>query len=298
MRRILPILLASPLALAGCVKSMATGALADALSGSGGVYGQDDDPELVEAAVPFALKTMEGVVVEQPEHTGLLTSLAAGFVQYGYAFVEQHAHLIEDDDLTAAEALRARSQKHYRRALKYALQGLGVRHPGAAERLVATPDERIAELEVEDVPLGYWTAAAWGLVISGSNLDPPVLANLPTVKKLGQRALALDPAWGDGVLHELMVSLETAAPGGSLEAAEAHYRAALELSGGRRAGTHVSYALKAALAIDVDASPDDRRANLIMQRRARRLQARSGDLLLEDLEDEAQTSTGAEGSNP
>jgi predicted anti-sigma-YlaC factor YlaD len=314
VRRLLLLLLAAPVVTTGCVKRVATGAVADALSGSGGVYGQDDDPELVEAAVPFGLKTMEGVAVERPEHTGLLTSLAAGFVQYGYAFVEQRAHQLEDDDLTAAEALRARAQKHYKRALKYALQGLSVAHPGAAEALIADPAPLIATLEARDVPLMYWTAAAWGLVIAGSNLDPEALANLPTVKKLGQRALDLDPTWGDGVLHELMLSLETAAPGGSLEAAEQHYRAALQLSGGRRAGTLVSYAenvcvkkqdargfhaaLKAALAIDVDASPDDRLANIIMQRRARRLQARSGDLFLEDLEDGAETSTGAEGNTP
>lgn len=313
VRRLLPLLLAAPVISTGCVKSIATGAVADALSGSGGVYGQDDDPELVEAAVPFALKTMEGVVVEQPEHTGLLTSLAAGFVQYGFAFMEQEAFRIEDDDLAAAEALRARARKHYKRALKYAQQGLSVRHRGAAELLISDPDVVISALSAEEVPLVYWTAAAWGLVISGSNLDPEMLANLPTVKKLGQKALDLDPTWGDGVLHELMVSLETAAPGGSLEDAERHYRAALELSGGRRAGTYVSYAenvcvkkqdargfheaLKAALAIDVDQYPDDRLANIIMQRRARRLQARSGDLFLEDIEDGAQTSTGAEGSN-
>ena len=45
------------IALSGCnLTGAATGALADALSGSGGAYGKDDDPELIEDALPFALK--------------------------------------------------------------------------------------------------------------------------------------------------------------------------------------------------------------------------------------------------
>ncbi len=304
------LILVAPLLTVGCVKNLATSVVADALSGSGGVYGQDSDPELVRDAIPFALKTMEGVLVEQPEHTRLLTALAAGFVQYGYAFVEQEAHRIEDDDFDGAAALRARSAKLYGRALSYALRGLSVRHPGAKDRLRLRPDEILAEMQVEDVPLIYWTAASWGLVIGASNLDPESVANLPTVKKLTQRALELDPEWHDGTLYELVVSTEAAIPGGSLETAENAYRTALKLSGGRRVGTHVSYAesvcvktqkgpeflaaINKALAIDVDAHVDDRLANVIMQRRARRLLARADDLFVEDIFDTS-TSTSTEG---
>jgi len=308
------LIVAAPLLLAGCVKNLATSAVADALSGSGGVYGQDPDPELVQDAIPFALKTMEGVLVEQPEHIGLLTALTSGFVQYGYAFVEQEAHRIEDDDFDRAEALRSRAAGFYRRALAYGLRGLSVQHADAQRRLRLQPDEILAEMGPEDVPLMYWTAAAWGLVIGSSNLDPESVANLPTVMKIAQRALQLDPAWNDGTLYELMLSLQTAAPGGSLEAAEAAYETAVQLSGGRRAGAHVSYAenvcvkrqdgpgflkaLKQAMAVDVEAHIDDRLANVIMQRRARRVLARADDLFVEDIFKQTSTSTSTEGTTP
>src|SRR5512133_759697 len=76
------------LSLSGC-KSIAVGFAADALSGGGGggAMAQDDDPELVRDAVPFALKTMEQLLEQAPHHEGLLLSLASGFTQYGYAFV-------------------------------------------------------------------------------------------------------------------------------------------------------------------------------------------------------------------
>ena len=49
-------------AASGCsVRKLAIGKIGGALAGSGGVYATDDDPELVGAALPFALKTMEGL---------------------------------------------------------------------------------------------------------------------------------------------------------------------------------------------------------------------------------------------
>ena len=50
----------------------------------GSSYARDDDPELVWEAVPFGLKTVEGLLEEAPRHKGLLFAAASGFVQYGY----------------------------------------------------------------------------------------------------------------------------------------------------------------------------------------------------------------------
>jgi hypothetical protein len=102
-------------------------------------------------------------------------------------------------------------------------------------------------------------------------------------------------------------------PGADLEAVAADYRRALELNGGRRAGTYVALAegvhvkqqkardfmaaLNTALAIDVDAHVDDRLANVIMQRRARRLLSRIDDLFLE-VPDDTGTSTTSESRLP
>src|SRR5688572_14772344 len=105
-------LAAALVVLSGC---SATGILADAMAGSTGVYATDDDPELIRDAVPFALKTMEGVLVEEPEHQGLLLALASGFTQYGYAFVQQDADQMAGQDIDRSLELQKRARRLYLR---------------------------------------------------------------------------------------------------------------------------------------------------------------------------------------
>lgn len=296
MRRLV-LSLALIVALPSC-KSIATGAMADALSGSGGTYGSDDDPELVGQAVPFALKTMEGVLVEEPEHVGLLTALTSGFVQYGYAWVQQDADALADSDVDRSLALNNRARKLYLRARGYGMRGLEARHEGFIELYKTDPKAAVAMTDQDDIPLLYWTAAAWGLAIGASKTDTAMIAQLPEINPLADRALELDEAWNKGTLHEFFMSFELAQPAGSTEKVRKHFARAVELSAGTRAGPYVTLAEKVsvkeqnakefhelldkALAIDLEKSPEDRLANVLAQRRAARLKKASGDLFLED----------------
>ena len=55
--------------LNGCsIRQTAVNKLGDALAESGANFASDDDPELVGQAVPFGLKTMEGLLEEAPRH--------------------------------------------------------------------------------------------------------------------------------------------------------------------------------------------------------------------------------------
>lgn len=300
------------LAAAGCA-SVATRAAADALSGTGGVFAQDDDPELIADAAPFGLKTMEAVLAETPRHEGLLLALASGYTQYAYAFVSEEADRVREEDYDRAERLEARALNLYRRGLRYGLRGLEARHEGFEAELRVSA-ARPEALGPDDVPLLYWTAAAWGLSIAASEFAPDAIADFPLAERLARWALELDEDWDDGTVHSLMITLEAGRPGGDLEAAEGHFRRALALDGGRRAGTFVSMAesvcvpaqdvirfhalLERALAIEVDAYPDERLVNVVMQRRARRLLAREEELFLVPLEEAREASSGELGRNP
>ena len=111
----LPALLA--VLITGCsIERLAMNKLADSLSATGTVFAADDDPELVRDAAPFSLKLMETVLQSTPDHDGLLLSLASGFTQYGYAFVQQQAERVELEDFDRAEELKTRAAKLYRRA--------------------------------------------------------------------------------------------------------------------------------------------------------------------------------------
>lgn len=298
---------------AGCVRSYAMRTVANALSKSGGVYAVDDDPELVGDALPFALKTMESVLQEQPDHAGLLTALVSGFTQYTFGWVETKAQELADADIDRALALRRRAKKLYQRAQAYGMRGLEAGHPDFARTFGRDPATALRGMKKEDVPLLYWTAAAWGLAISASKDDPEVIADLPQVARLARRALDLDETWNRGSLHELFITLETSVPDGSVARAREHFSRAVALSKGLRAGPYVTLAEKVsvkeqkarefhslldkALAINVEQSPEDRLANVLMQRRAVRLKKSSGDLFLEDIDEAGtRTSTRSAGS--
>jgi predicted anti-sigma-YlaC factor YlaD len=284
----------------GCsVKKMAVNKLGNALAESGTTFASDDDPELVKAAVPFALKLMESLLAESPDHEGLLFATSSGFTQYAYAFVQQEADELEEVDYAAAQATRQRARRLYLRARNYGLRGLEARHRGITDRLQVNPRQALAKARKKDVPLLYWTAASWGAAISVLKDDPDLIADIAIVEALIDRALALDPDYDHGAIHTFLISYEPSRQGaeaGAENRARGHFERAMELSDGQQAGPLVALAetisvqnqdaaefrqlLQQALAIDADARPEWRLVNLVMQRRAAWLLERTEDLFL------------------
>ena len=297
----IPVCLLMALILSSCsMKRYAVNRMGDALAGSGSTFASDDNPDLIRAATPFSLKLMESLLAESPEHRGLLLAAARGFTQYGFAFTEQDADEVEDDDLMRALELRRDARRLYIRARDYGLRGLETSHEGIRDELYRDPEGAVQELDTEDVPLIYWTAAAWGKAISLSKDDPDLIVDLPQMEALIYRALELDEAFDYGAIHVFMIALESSRTGNTPEEQEKvhhHFQRAVELSQGVQAGPMVSmaenvsvatqdrkeftYLLNQALAIDADAIPEWRLVNLVMQRRAAWLLSRIDDLFLE-----------------
>jgi predicted anti-sigma-YlaC factor YlaD len=294
------LLLLVPLMLTGCsTQKLAANAMADALAQGGSTYARDDDPELVRAATPFSLKLMESLLDENPQHAGLLTAAAKGFTQYAYAFVQLDADELESSDLDGAEALRDRACRLYLRAKGYSMRALETRHAGFAASLAADPRAASFSTTTEDVPALYWTAVAWAGAIALSKDKPETVAELPQAEAMIDRALELDESYDRGAIHAFLITYEMSRSGGTGDPAwraRAHFDRAVELSKGQDAAPFVSLAeavsiqkqdadefsslLDRALAIDPDADPDTRLANLVMQRRARWLLSKKSDLFL------------------
>ena len=293
----LPLLL---VLLSGCsIKKMAINKLGDALSGSGTGFASDDDPELVKAAVPFSLKLIESLLAESPQHKGMLLAACSGFTQYSFAFVNQDADELEDTDIAAATRMRVRAKRLYLRARGYGLRGLEVKHPGFEQALRKNPKTAVKSATVSDVPLLYWTAAAWGSAISVSKDDPALVSDQIIVEALIDRALELDEDFDRGAIHGVLISYEMARQGVTGDPAlrsKKHFDRAMKLSGGKLASPLVSFAesvsvqnqnraefqalLDQALAINPDAVPELRLQNLVAQRRARWLLGRVDDLII------------------
>lgn len=282
--------------LSGCsVKRMAANAVGDAVSGGGGVWSSDNDPDLVKEALPFALKTNESLLEVTPEHEGLLRTTAFGFTAYAF-LLQQEADRIEGKDRHEARRLRARARNLYLRGRDYALTGLEHRHDGFAERLRKDRAGTLAGTGKEDIPFLYWAGASWAGALGVAKDDLNLVAEFPTAGALVGRALELDPSWDEGAAHEFFISYEAGRPGGSLEAARGHYEKALELSKGERASVFLALAeavavpeqdvglfremLARAMAVDPEAREELRLVNVIAQRRAEWLKGQIPELFL------------------
>lgn len=283
----------------GCsIKKLAVNKIGNALASGGSTYESDDDLQLVGDALPFGLKLMESLLAESPRHRGLLQAACQGFTTYSYLYVQQDAERLNDSDMASAAALRARARRLFLRGHRYGFQALAAGRPGFDQAMTENPKAALLRFKRKsDVPLLYWNAAALGMAISVSKNDAAMLARIPEVEALIDRALELDETWGDGSLHEFQVVLAAAKPGTpNFDRIEKHYRRALELSKGTRASLFVGYAesisvpkqdresfrsaLDKALAIDADQHPLIRLPNLAAQRRAQWLVERVDDLIL------------------
>jgi len=293
--------LLATLLFSGCsVKKFAINKLGDSLANSGTTFASDDDPEFVGQAVPFSLKLIEGLLAESPKHRGLLFAAASGFTQYAYVYVQEPSEEIESENLAKSDLLRTRSRKLYLRARNYGLRGLDAKHAGFSHALRQEPKSALRAARKGDVPLLYWTAVSWAAAIALSKDHPELVAEQPQVEALIDRAYELDPGYDHGVIEQFLISYESARQGAQGDFAtrsKTHFERAVALTNGQLASPYVAYAetvtvqkqkqaefesmLNRALSVDPDARPEWRLSNLIMQRRARWLLSREGELFLD-----------------
>ncbi len=284
---------------AGCsIESLVVRKLGRTLNGSSSIFASDEDPELVRDALPFALKTIEGLLAREPENLDLLVAACSGFSQYAYAFVETDALELEFENYRASRRQQDRADRLYERALGYCRRGLEVVVPGISTELSLDPKLAARKIGAGQIDLLYWTGATWGFVVANGADQPERIAEVPVPRALLQRVLDLDERYGQGAIHEAFVTLDALpeALGGSEEGARRHFARALELSQGQSASAFVALArgvavanqdreefqrlLEQSLAIDPDQQPPRRLANLIAQRRARILLERIDEYFL------------------
>ncbi len=290
------------LCLEGCsIRQVAVSRLADALAEGGDVYTSDDDYELVGNALPFSLKTIESLLQEVPDHRELLLTAASSFTQYSYAWVELESLTLEEADPARADELRLRAKKLYLRGRKYALRAVELRQDDFIDALRTNARTALSPFSRENVPELYWLALSWAAAMASDKSDMELVADINLIDSILRRCLELDESFGDGALHEFMITWEggrSALQGGSVDLARDHFARAIELAGDRSIGALVSLAesvsvieqdkaefeqlLWQALAYDVDTHPQTRLANVIAQRRARLLLNHVDNYFLED----------------
>lgn len=300
--RLLILLASSFFGIGGCsIKQVAVTKLADTLAEGGSVYATDNDMELVGEALPFSLKTIEGLLLAVPDHRGLLLTAASGFTQYSYAWVDLEALVLEESNPRRAAELRLRAKNLYLRSRGYALRAVEQRQGRFVEGLRSDPAATLSRYSAKQVPELYWLALSWAAAISSDKSDMDLVADLNLIDHILRKCLELDEGYEQGALHEFMIAWQggrSPLQGGGSGLAREHFLRAIELSGGIRMGALVSLAetvavadqdrqeferlLREALAFNVDTHPQTRLANLVAQKRARLLLDRVENYFLED----------------
>jgi predicted anti-sigma-YlaC factor YlaD len=275
------------------INKIAINGVSNALTGEGGsdVFLGDPDPELVGAALPFAIKMYEALLSKNPGHQGLILTTGSLFIMYANVFVQGPAEMLPLEAYAERERQLERARKLYLRGADIIATGLEKNYPGwGGAYKKGTLPSYLAKAGKDDVPLLYWTAAG---ILSAFALNPFDLdlgMRIPELTALIGRAYELDPDFNQGALDDFYVLFYASLPegmGGDHSLVEPHYQKALEKSRGLSASPYVSYAtavaipaqdyetfktcLEAALAIDVDKEPMTRLANILSQQKARYL---------------------------
>lgn len=269
-------------------KHMAVNSLLEGMeTGESIVFTAEDDPELVEDAFPFMLKSLEMMMIDSPKNEKLKLSAASGFTVYANQWIAFEAKQMEKSDYEKSVYLKKRSARLYQRAKNYGLEGLEILYAGAQENLINGKLSILEEMSKEDVPLLYWTGVSWMLYIIKSNSSPTLLLEVPYAEALLKRALTLDEEFGDGALHEFYLAYDGSRiffDHKAIYLAKQHFDKALEISKGKKCTPYLGWAstvsikqqnkqeftemLEKALAIDPNDVKRFRLANKLCQREA------------------------------
>jgi hypothetical protein len=281
------------IALSGCglIKGIAINNVASMMSETGTTVTADNDPDLIEAAIPTTLKLYEALLESTPKNADLLMATCRISAEYAYGFLDDKAERLgEEEHHDEVVDLRDRALKMYLRGRGYCLRALETNFKGITAELSKDPEGAVKRIKDKKyVELVYWTAASWGGAISLGRDKPEIIVDFPAMRALAERTLALDDTWSQGAPHELMITLDSlpATLGGDPVRAREEFKRAVELQKNLSPGPYVDLALgvslpaqdkkefvellNQALAIDPTKDPSNQLITLIEQRRARAL---------------------------
>ena len=160
----------------------------------------ESDYELARAAIPGALKTVEGFWVAGPPDDAaerLVRILTEGYCQYGTGFVEDDWEVATfAKDLPAIAYHNARASNIFTRCLNFSLKLLGKRWQ---KEIFGTP-EQVAKL-VADTGKGHrfelmFAGAALGGLVNHNLSRIEMISYLDTVKAIVNRVIEIDTKSG------------------------------------------------------------------------------------------------------
>ena len=259
-------------------------------NGVSSIYLTENDPELVRESLPTNIKLIELLIQQSPNSSGLLISASQVLTVYSYAFILKDAEYILDEDFKKSRILTQRGKKLLFRAKEYAIDAIETKHKDFLSNFSKNHEKYLLDLDKDDLDEIYWLAASWALLISISQDDPKMLAELPKIGLLIDRGIQINENYENGSFYDAKFSYDLARPDISDEIAIKSYEKAIELANGSRASLYLSYAesislknqnkteflklINQVLTYDTDKYPNQRLSNILAQERAQWLKSR------------------------
>ena len=272
------------------IKKAAVKLIANAMTSAsdGDVFMGDDDPQLIEDALPFILKLYESLLSQIPEDPKLNLSTGSSFAMYANAFVHSPAKMLPAKDFAKQNKMIKRAKKLYLRGRNYVINGIDSKYEGFKAALdKGKINNYMHQMTKEDVPFLYWAGASWIGAFATDPFDVELGQTIKYALVFMKRALELNESFDNGSIHEFFILYYGTLPavmGGNQKKARFHFKRALKISKGAKASPFVALAttisiknqdvkeykrlLRKALSIDVNVMPQYRLANMISQREA------------------------------
>ena len=261
------------------------------------------DYEMTGTGMPGTLMQLEAFYSVTPDNEVMALLLAKAYTGYALGWVEsEHEKAYAAGDFDASDHQRHRARLFYLRARDLALRVMRNRDDELDAAMKSNDLGALAQYlkdvysEPEDAAPLFWAGMAWGAAINVSLDQPDLLADLPTVRALVERAMELDDMFYVGGAYLFLGSLNSAlspALGGDPKKGTHFFEEGLKKTGRRNHMMHVNYArlyavntqnreLYHKLLMEVVSAPDQgndvRLMNKIARERAERYLAEEDDL--------------------
>jgi tetratricopeptide (TPR) repeat protein len=201
---------------------------------------EESDLRIAEISLASNLKLIETLIKADPENEKLLTMAAMGYGSYALGFLE--------------DTLPDRASNLYNRGKEYGLRVLrknsdfSVAEKGDLDDFVKS----LNNFSKDDVPALFWASYNWGSLINLNVNDMEIMADLPKVNALMQRALDLDDKYYFGGAYLYFASMYSKIPamlGGKPQKSKEYFERAIKISDGKFLMAYVYYAKMYAVTI-------------------------------------------------
>ncbi len=220
-------------------------------------------------------------------------------IEYAYGVLMEKGDRMIDEDYSKSMEYYNKANQEFIEAKNASILLLSNRYPSFNKWMRKEHHIKFDKKDINDI---YWLSAALaGSIQSSRGSNPHELINIPTIGRLLNAAINLDPNWKNGALYSAMMSYSAVRPDlngkALIDTVDYYFEKALHLSDSLDASIYVSYAesvhipqqqkkefeekLNYVIAMDINKNRNNTINNLISKRRAEWLLSKTNDYFLE-----------------